>query len=78
MRYACSLEVVDGKQRGGAFAGRGREDGRIGEGESAVVEEVAGGFDDFGADAEDGTPGAGNAARDGGAPSGNRRRVLWE
>ena len=33
------VEVVHREQRGGAFAGGGREDGRIGQGEAAVVED---------------------------------------
>ena len=48
------FEVVDGKQRGGPFAGGGRQDGRIGQRESVAVEEIAGGANDFGADAQDG------------------------
>ncbi len=47
-------EVVDLEEGAGAFAGGGGEDGRVGEDEAVVVEVVAGGFDDFGADAEDG------------------------
>ena len=46
-------EVFNGKERAGAFAGRRREDGRIGEDEAALVEEVARSLDDFGADAQD-------------------------
>ena len=48
------FEVVDGEERGGAFAGGGREDGRIGERESVAVEKIAGGANDFGAHAQDG------------------------
>jgi hypothetical protein len=47
-------EVVDGEERGGAFAGGGREDGRIGADEAVGVEVLAGGAHDFGADAQDG------------------------
>jgi hypothetical protein len=49
------FEIVDGKERGGAFACRGREDGRIGQGESVTVEKIAGGANDFGAHAQDGS-----------------------
>ena len=33
-------EVIDGKQRGGAFASRRRQDRRLGQGEALVVEEI--------------------------------------
>src|SRR5258708_1008884 len=46
------VEVVDREQRTGAFTRGWSNDGRIGQGESAFVEEVAGGFDDLGAYAE--------------------------
>src|SRR6266478_6212547 len=49
------FEVVHGKKRGGSFAGSGRENGRIGERESVAVEEIAGGANDFGAHAQDGS-----------------------
>ena len=47
-------EVVDGKERGGAFAGGGREDGRVGADEAVGVKVLRGGAHDLGADAEDG------------------------
>ncbi len=46
-------EVLDREERGGAFAGSGGEDRRIGEDEAVVVEIVARGLDDLGADAQD-------------------------
>src|SRR3984893_2967373 len=49
------FEVVHGKERGGPFAGGGREYGRIGEGESVGVEEITGGANDFGAHTKDGS-----------------------
>ena len=48
------FEVVHREKRGGAFAGGGREDGRIGERKSVAVEEIAGGANDFGAHAQNG------------------------
>src|SRR4029077_6279581 len=48
------LEVVHGEERGGSFTRSGREDGRVGEGESVAVEEIAGGANDFGPHAENG------------------------
>ena len=47
-------EVVDRKQRRCAFAGRRREDGRIGADEAVVVKILRGGAHDLGADAQDG------------------------
>ncbi len=47
-------EVVDLEERGGAFAGGGCEDGRIGADEAVGVEVLGGGAHDGGADAEDG------------------------
>ena len=47
-------EVVDREEGRGAFAGRRREDGRIGADEAVGVEVLGGGAHDFGADAEDG------------------------
>ena len=47
------VEIIDRKQRGGAFAGGGREDRRIGQGEAAVVKEVARRLDDLRAHAQD-------------------------
>ena len=48
------VEVVHLEELGGAFAGVGREDGRIGADEAVVVEVLGGGAHDGGADAEDG------------------------
>src|SRR4029077_20283359 len=47
------LEIVDWEEGRGAFAGCGRNDWRIGQSEAAVVEEIAGRFDDFGTDTQD-------------------------
>ncbi len=47
------VEVVDREERGRALARGGRKDRRIGQGEAAIVEEIARGFDDFGAQTED-------------------------
>ena len=47
-------EVVDREEGGGAFAGRGSEDGRVGADEAVGVEILRCGAHDFGADAEDG------------------------
>ena len=47
-------EVIDGEERGGAFAGRRRQDGRVGADEAVGVKILRGGAHDFGADAEDG------------------------
>src|SRR5262249_14380116 len=48
------VEVVHGKERAGAFAGGGREDGRIGQGESALVKKITHGADDLRAHPQDG------------------------
>ncbi len=48
------VEIVHLEERGGALAGRGREDGRVHQGEAAAVEEVAHRFDDLVPDAQDG------------------------
>ena len=48
------VEVLRLEKRRGSFAGGGREDGRIGQGESVAVEKIAGGADDFRAHAQDG------------------------
>src|SRR4029450_9739955 len=47
------LEVLRRKQRRRAFAGGGREDGRVGQDEAARVEEVADSVDDLVAYAQD-------------------------
>ncbi len=47
------VEIIDGEQRACAFASRRSENRRIGEGEAALVEEIADGFDDLRAHAED-------------------------
>ena len=53
LREECLLiEVVDGKERTRAFAGGGSNDRRIGQRESALVEEIAGSLDDFGTHAQ--------------------------
>ena len=49
------FEVIHGKERGGAFAGGGREDGRVGESESVGIEKIAGGANDFCADTQNGS-----------------------
>ena len=41
------IEILDRKQRGGSFAGGGRKNGRIGEGEAAIIKKIAGRLDDF-------------------------------
>ena len=41
------IEILHREQRGGTLAGRGRKNGRIGEGEAAIIEEIAGRLDDF-------------------------------
>ena len=48
------VEVIHLEQRGGAFAGRGREDGRIHQGEAVRIEVIAHGLDDLVAHADDG------------------------
>ena len=48
------VEVIHFEKRGGAFAGRGGEDGRVDQGEAVGIEIVAHGLDDFVADADDG------------------------
>src|SRR5207247_4095968 len=53
-KYLLIFEIVDGKQRGGAFAGGRREDGRVGEDESLIVEEIADGGNHLVAHAENG------------------------
>ena len=47
-------EVVDREEGRGAFAGGGREDGRVGADEAVGVEVLRCGAHDFGADAQDG------------------------
>ena len=70
------LEVVDGKERGRALARRRREDGRVGEDEPAIVEEVAHRADHFVAHAKDRLPASRIESRDGGDRAGSRRRAL--
>src|SRR5260370_5013227 len=48
------VEVVDREQSAGAFAGRGREDGRIGQNEAALVEKVTRGAYDLSSYPQDG------------------------
>ena len=48
------VDVVDFEERGGAFAGSGREHRRVGERVALAIHVVAGGALGFGADAEDG------------------------
>src|SRR5262249_30798031 len=48
------VEVIHGKQRTGAFAGCGRENGRVGESKAAFVEEIARGADDLSPNPQDG------------------------
>ncbi len=47
------VKVVDREQRSRALARGGREDGRIGQCEAPVIQEVACGLDDFGTQPED-------------------------
>ena len=48
------VNVIDFKERAGAFAGGGGEYGCVGEGVTLRIHEVARGADGFGADAENG------------------------
>ncbi len=48
------FEIIHFEERGGAFAGGGREDGRIDQREAVRIEIIANAFDYFVADAEDG------------------------
>src|SRR5438552_3114862 len=41
------IEILDREQRAGALAGGGRQYGRIGEGEAAIIKKIAGRLDDF-------------------------------
>ena len=46
------VEIVDGKERTGAFAGRRCDDGRIRQGETALIEEISRSLDDLSPNAQ--------------------------